>query len=434
MPALGGHGGSSQPGRAGTHHGDFFHGNGRQIIEFGFMAGTRVDQATGQFAAKGVVQACLVATDAGIDLVAAPGSRLVDELGVGQERTRHRHHIGIAFGQDLLGDFRSVDAVGGNQRHVNRAAQLGRDLAERGTGHLGSDGRDTRFVPADTGVDQGRTGRFDSLGQLHDFFPDAAAFHQVEHRQAVNDDEVRANGFAHATYDFHRQAHAVFVTATPTVGTLVGVRRQELINQVAFRAHDLDTVIARALGQPGAGHEVADLLFDALLVQLLWLERVDRCLDRTRRDLARAVGIAPGVEDLQADLAAGIVYRASHDHMFFGFFDGAQLGCAAVHPALIVGRNAASDDQADTAAGTLGKVGGHALKATGLFFQAGVHRAHQAAVAQGGKTQVQGGEQMRVAGGGHRKAPQRAKSRNAGCSAAPVVDVRHSKDSTGPTQ
>lgn len=30
---------------------------------------------------------------------------------------------------------------------------------------------------------------------------------------------------------------------------------------------------------------------------------------------------------------------------------------------------------------------------------------------------------MRVASGGHQKAPQRAKSRNAGCSAAPVVDV-----------
>ena len=39
-----------------------------------------------------------------------------------------------------------------NPEHKNLIGGFRRDLAERGTGHLGGDGRDTRFVPADTGV------------------------------------------------------------------------------------------------------------------------------------------------------------------------------------------------------------------------------------------------------------------------------------------
>jgi hypothetical protein len=38
--------------------------------------------------------------------------RLVDELGVGEQRARHRHHVGRALGDDALGHLRRVDAVG----------------------------------------------------------------------------------------------------------------------------------------------------------------------------------------------------------------------------------------------------------------------------------------------------------------------------------
>ena len=207
------------------------------------MAGARVDQATGQLAAEGVIQARLVATDAGVDFIGAACSGLVDEVRVGEERPRHRDHVGIAFGQNLLGDFRGVDAVGGDQRNAHRTAQLGRDFAERRTRHLGGDGRNPRFVPADTGVDDGRTGLLDGLGQRDDFFPGAAAFHQVEHRQAEDNDEVRPDRFTHPADDFHRQAHAVFVAAAPAVGAVVGVGGEELVNEITFGAHDFDAVV-----------------------------------------------------------------------------------------------------------------------------------------------------------------------------------------------
>ena len=177
MPALSGYGGRREPRRPGTDHGDFLHGNGRQVVEFGFVAGPRVDQATGQLAAEGVVQTRLIAANAGVDFVAATGGGFVDELRVGQKRARHGDHVGIAFGEDLLGDFRRVDAVGGNQRHADRTSQLGGDFAERAARHFGGDGRNARFVPADPGVDQGHASLLHSLGQLHDFFPDAATGH-----------------------------------------------------------------------------------------------------------------------------------------------------------------------------------------------------------------------------------------------------------------
>ena len=247
-------------------------------------------------------------------------------------------------------------------------------------------------MPADTGVDQGRTGLLDGLRQLHDFVPDTAAFHQVQHRQAINDDEIRPDRFAHPAHDFHRQAHAVFVAAAPTVGAVVGVGGEKLVNEIAFGAHDFDAVVPGALGQTGAGDEIADLLLDPGFVQLFGFERVDRRLNRTRRDLARAVGITPGVEDLQADLAPGVVDRAGHNHMLLGFLRSAELGRAAVHATFIVGGDTAGDHQADAAPGAFGKISGHALKAAGLFFKAGVHRAHQGAIAQRGEAQIQRGQ------------------------------------------
>ncbi len=207
------------------------------------MAGPWVHQATGQLAAKGVIQACLVAADAGVDFIATTSSSFIDEIRVGEERARHGHHVGIAFGQNLLGDFRGIDAVSGDQRNSYLPTQLGRDLAERRTRHLGGDGRNPRFVPADAGVDDRRTGLLDGLGQLHDLFPAAAAFHQIEHRQAEDNDEVRADRFAHPADDLYRQAHAVFVGAAPAVSAMVGVGRKELVNEITFGAHDLDAVV-----------------------------------------------------------------------------------------------------------------------------------------------------------------------------------------------
>jgi hypothetical protein len=71
-----------------------------QIVQQRLVAGARVDQAAHLLAAaEGVVQAGLVAGDAGVDLVLAALRGLVHQFGVGQHRPRHRDQVGVAARQ-----------------------------------------------------------------------------------------------------------------------------------------------------------------------------------------------------------------------------------------------------------------------------------------------------------------------------------------------
>ena len=64
-------------------------------------------------------------------------------------------------------------------------------------------------------------------------------------------------------------------------------------------------------------------------------------------------------------------------------------------PALAVRRNAAGDDQADAAARALAIERGQLAVMIEAVFKTGVHRAHDDAVAQRGKSEVEWREQMR---------------------------------------
>ncbi len=57
--------------------------------QFGFSAGTRIDQAVSQPPFENLVEARLIAGNAGIDLVGSSGCRLVDKSRVSEERSRH---------------------------------------------------------------------------------------------------------------------------------------------------------------------------------------------------------------------------------------------------------------------------------------------------------------------------------------------------------
>ncbi len=397
VAALGGGGGKSQASGAGAHDGDALLGRlNRLDLQDRLVAGTRVDQAGGDLAAEGVVQAGLVAADAGVDLIGPAGGGLVDEVGVGQQRARHRHHVRLTRGQDLLAHFRRVDAVGGDQRQLDLALELFGDPGEGGTRHAGGDGRDAGFVPADAGVDDGRAGGLDGLGQLDHFFKRRATIDQVQHGQAVDDDEVGAHGFAHLAHDLDREAHAVGVGAAVLVGALVGARGDELVDQVALGAHDLDTVVACDLGHLGAVGEVVDGALDLFGGQLARGHRGDRGLDGAGADQAGVVGVATEVQDLQGDLAAGFVHGSCHHLVLLGFFERGQAGATGVGAAVVVGGDAAGHHQGHATAGALGVEGSHALEAVLGFFQANVHGAHQHAVFQRGEAQVQGGKQVRV--------------------------------------
>ena len=210
-----------------------------------------------------MVQAGLVTGNAGVDFITAALFGLTHELAVCQQGPGHGNHIGLARGEDFFPFFRGVDAVGGTHRDIHFAIELGGDIGEAATGHRGDNGGDPRFVPANTGVNDGGAGLFDGLAQGHDLIPGLAAFYQVQHGQPVDNDEVRPHGFAHAPDNFHRQAHTVFVGPAPFVGSLIGPLAQKLVDEIAFRAHHFNAVVAGELCEFRGTDEIVDLPFNA---------------------------------------------------------------------------------------------------------------------------------------------------------------------------
>ena len=263
VPAFRGHGGAGQAGRTGADHRDRLGRRGLCVVQFGFRAGARIDQAARGLVLEHMVQARLVAGDAGIDAIRASAACLVHPFGVGQQGTRHRHHVGCARGEDRLGDIGHVDPVGRDQWHAYMRLQLGGHARECRAWHRGRDGRYARLVPADAGIDDGGASGFDRLGLGDDVLPAVAAFDQVEHRQAIDQDEIRAAGLAHLAHDLHREAHPLGRIAAPGIGASVRARRGELVQQVALRTHHFDAVVAGVAGQAGGGGEIADVALDA---------------------------------------------------------------------------------------------------------------------------------------------------------------------------
>jgi hypothetical protein len=123
-----------------------------------------------------------------------------------------------------------------------------------------------------------------ALATWHDLVPGLAVRDQVDHREAVDHDEVGAHGGADAGHDLDRQAHPVLERPAPAVGAAVGVGDEELVEEVALRAHDLDPVVAGLAGAGGGGGDVGDLLLDAGLIEFAGREGRDRRLDRARGD------------------------------------------------------------------------------------------------------------------------------------------------------
>ena len=82
------------------------------------MRCTRIDQAASALIRKRVIQASLIARDAGIDFISAILCDFVDEIRIGQKRSRHRYHVRVAAGDNVLGNIGRVNAIRGD--HGNR--------------------------------------------------------------------------------------------------------------------------------------------------------------------------------------------------------------------------------------------------------------------------------------------------------------------------
>ena len=251
----------------GPDHGDGFRCGGGRVGQFGFRTGAGVHEATGQTARKGMVQAGLVAGDAGRNLGSASAARLGDEIGVGEEGAGHADHIGASVGQDRFGHVGGVDPVRGDDRDPDFGAQPSGQPGEGATRNRGGNGRHPCLVPADACVQDRGARRLDGLGKLDHLGPGRAIGDKVDQRDPVDHDEIRSDSRAHAAHHLDRQADAVFIAAAPAILAPVGMPHDELIEEIPLGPHHLDAVISGLAGAGGGGHDIGDLLFDAVFVK-----------------------------------------------------------------------------------------------------------------------------------------------------------------------
>lgn len=258
--------------------------------------------------------------------------------------------------------------------------------------------------------------RLDRAGEPHDLLQRGAARHQVQHRQPVDQDEVRADPLTDPAHDLDREPDAVLVRAAPAVGAVIGGCGDELVDEVALGAHDLDPVVPGTACESGRPDEVLDGLLDLVVGEGVRGEGADRRLDRARCHQIGVVRVAAEMQDLHGDPAARRVDGRGDPCVLLGLGLGGHLGTAGQGAGAGVGGDAAGDHQADAAPGALRVEGGHPLEAVLDLFETYVHRAHQHTVGKRGEAQVERAQQMRVRA--HAAAPRAV-------SVAPVVDHRN---------
>ena len=223
----------------------------------------------------------------------------------------------------------------------------------------------------------------------------AAAVDEVEHRQAIDDDEVAADRGARPRQDLERQAHAVLPASAPAVRAAVGARDQELVDEIALRAHHLHAVVARFLRERRAANECRDLALDAAIRELARRETGDGRLEPGRRDGERMIGIATGVQDLHADAPAGRADGVGDEPMPGEMPAAAQRAGEGLGPACGVRRDAAGDHEPDAAAGAFREIFRELRIVVGAILEAGVHRAHQHPVRQRREPEIERRQEMR---------------------------------------
>ncbi len=197
--------------------------------------------------------------------------------------------------------------------------------------HRGGDSGNTRLMPANTGVNNGRPCGFYRLRQLDGFVEGSAVFHQIEHRQAEDNNKVISGTLAYRAHHFHGKTHAVGILAAPFVIALIGTQSQEFVDEIAFRAHHFDAIIARFPRQLSAVGEIFNQLQHLIVRQLMRRKAVDWRLNGRRCHQMRLVAVTASMQDLQGDFAAFVMHGVGNDAMMCKLA-GVVQHRAAFHP------------------------------------------------------------------------------------------------------
>ena len=353
------------------------------------------------------------AADAGLararadpDLLDPSRGGLPRHLGIRDERARHRHRVGPALDDDLLG-LRGMDHAA---RHDHRDP------------HHGLHGRREAVVEAERGVVRGRDvgeslvalggraahrhvveppGPGQARGDRLRVLERQPARDHLVAREPGADDQVRPHGRPHGLERLEAEAEAVLQRAAVLVGPPVAHGRQELLREVTAPAGEIHAVVAAGLHVTRRLAEGVDQDVDLGLRERA-RDAVVRLVGLVRRREERLVGVAavatpPPVRYLGEAEPAPLVDAVGHrpevrDDRGVPVLDAARRrhGGARVHR----GR-AEHHDRAGASPSLLALVGEPALPREAADAEAGgVGRAHDP-VASLARPEPERGEQAR---------------------------------------
>jgi len=216
-----------------------------------------------------MIETGLVTGDTGINLVSTTCRRLIHKLAVCQHRARHGDQVRVTTLQYLLCHFRHVNSVRGNDRNTHLFADTRSYSGECSTRHHGGNGRNVCFVPHKVRRDDTCTGLFELLRQQRDLVPAHATLQHVHRGNTENNNEVIANSCAHAANHLEREAHTIFITTAPFVGSLIGLLDEEGRQQIACGTNNFDPVVACLFGQTSTVGMISNLLLNTFGIQLV---------------------------------------------------------------------------------------------------------------------------------------------------------------------
>ena len=191
------------------------------------------------------------------------------------------------------------------------------------------------------------------------------------------------------------QPHAVLPASAPAVRAAVGARDQELVDEIAFRAHHLHPVVPGFLRKRGTADECRYLAFDAAIRKFARCEAGDGRLEPRRRNGKRMIGVASGMQDLHADAPAGRAHGVRDEAMPGEMPPAAQRAGERLGPAGSIWRDASGDHEPDAAAGAFREIFRELRVVLGAILEAGVHRAHHHPVRQRREPEIERRQEMR---------------------------------------
>ncbi len=272
-------------------------------------------------------------------------------MGIVEEGTRQRDHVGLAFGDDRFGLARRGDQPDRARGDAGLALDLLREGAvgvrDHGRAGLGGDAAGGR-------ADEVEPGRFQGLGKSDRVVGRQPAFHPVAAGDADPERDRLRHDRAHRARDLERKAHAGLERSAVAVRALVGDRREEAVQEIAVRAVQLDGVDA---GAERALRSIDEGRADALHVGFRHRardvpvraegngggsDRLPGILSRPQRFAAgpgrRGGSLAPGMGELDAHLAGSVAAAMGDDAR------ERRLAVVGVEPQASVGDAAAALD------------------------------------------------------------------------------------------